>query len=101
MGSVPTFLALVICSGGLAVLDNQTESKKPTGCQVGSEMPSFYVREITGSHPNLAVCLVCKNGERPVVMISVRKLDQQVERLIEALDRIVDSHRAQWLRGFD
>ena len=73
---------------------------KPTGCAVGAEMPIFYVREVTGSRPNLAVCLVCRNGDRPVVMISARKIDQQVKRLIEAVDRTVDAHRADGLRGF-
>jgi hypothetical protein len=80
--------------------DEKPEPKKPTGCEVGAEMPAFYVRDVNGARPNLAVCLVCQNGARPVVMIAVRKIDQQVERLLQAVDRLVDSQRAEGLRGF-
>ena len=90
-------LAIVLTSlfglSGMAP-DDKVETKKPTGCEVGAEVPPFYVREITSDHPNLAVCLVCKNGDRPSVLVSVRKIDQQVERLLAAVDRTVDSHRA-------
>ena len=80
--------------------NTKTELKKPDGCEVGAEVPAFFVREITSDRPNLAVCLVCKNGDRPVVLISVRKIDAQVEQLLKAVDRAVDSHRAEGLRGF-
>jgi hypothetical protein len=83
-----------------AAVDDKAESRKPTGCEIGAEVPPFYVREITGDHPNLAVCLVCKNGDRPSVLISIRKTDAQVERLLAAMDRTVDAHRADGLRGF-
>ena len=96
-------LAIVLTSifGPIATApDDKSEAKKPTGCEVGAEVPAFYVREITSDHPNLAVCLVCKNGDRPSVLVSVRKIDKQVERLLSAIDRTVDSHRAEGLRGF-
>lgn len=90
--------SLFVLSGSAA--DEKPDVKKPTGCDVGAEVPPFYVREITSDHPNLAVCLVCKNGDRPSVLVSVRKINQQVERLLAAVDRTVDSHRAEGLRGF-
>ena len=92
-------LTLLAGLSGMAAND-KTDAKKPTGCEIGAEVPPFYVREITSDHPNLAVCLVCKNGDRPSVLVSVRKIDQQVERLLAAVDRTVDSHRAEGLRGF-
>lgn len=98
-----THLAIVLTLlAGLSGMgaDDNTHAKKPTGCEIGAEVPPFYVREITSDHPNLAVCLVCKNGDRPSVLVSVRRLDQQVERLLAAIDRTVDSHRAEGLRGF-
>ncbi len=64
------------------------------------EVPNFYVREVTGYRPNLAICLVCRYGARPVVLICVRDMDEQVERLIEKVDRTVDSNRGVGLRGF-
>jgi len=64
------------------------------------EVPSFYVREVTSYRPNLAVCLVCRYGARPVVLVCMRDIDKQAESLIEHLDRTVDAHRGVGLRGF-
>lgn len=80
-----------------AVADDR---KRPVGCEVGAEVPPFYVREINSARPNLAVCLVCKNGARPTVMIAARELDSQVGQMLEAVDRALDRHRADGLRGF-
>ncbi len=93
-------IRFVIAFGVLALSDGPTGPNKPQGCEVGAEVPAFYVREITSDRPNLAVCLVCKNGDRPVVLISVRQIDEQVEQLLAAVDRTVDSHRAEGLRSF-
>ena len=98
-----SLLAIVVAAswytGSALVLDGP-EPKKPMGCEVGAEVPAFYVREVTGTRPNLAVCLVCQNGDRPVVLIAVRKLDAQVERLLESVDRTIESHRGDGLRSF-
>ncbi len=72
----------------------------PRGCAVGAAVPAFYVRQVNSQRPNLARCLVCRNGDRPVVMICIRRLDHQVADLLEAIDRSVDTHRAQGLRAF-
>jgi hypothetical protein len=82
-----------------AVGDPPAEPRKQA-CDVGAEVPAFYVREVNGPRPHLAVCLVCKNGSRPSVLVAVRKLDAQVESLLEAVDRSIDGHRADGLRGF-
>ena len=100
MGSLLTIFIPLAVFRGPSPLDCKPEPKKPSGCEIGAEVPAFYVREINGDRPHLAVCLVCKNGERPSVLISVRKIDRQVERLLEAVDRVIDSQRAQGLRGF-
>jgi hypothetical protein len=70
------------------------------GCEVGAEVPYFYVREVTSDRPNLATCLVCRYGARPVVLLCVQRVDEQVEDLIAAVDRAVDAGRGQGLRGF-
>lgn len=100
MGTLLALFLPSLCWGAANTTDEPSGLKKPSGCEIGADVPAFYVRDITSNHPNLAVCLVCKNGDRPVVLISVRKVDQQVERLLEAVDRTVDSHRAEGLRGF-
>ncbi len=68
--------------------------------RTGAEIPYFYVREVTGPRPNLAMCLVCRYGARPVALVCVRKIDDQVAALLEGVDRVVDSHRGVGLKGF-
>src|SRR5262245_41403478 len=92
--SVSILIAAVALSG------DGGDAPKPLGCAVGAEIPSFYVREANSNQPNLAVCLVCKNGDRPVIMIAARRIDAQLERLLRAVDRTIDSKRAEGLRGF-
>jgi len=70
------------------------------GCAVGAEVPSFYVREVTGSRPNEAICLVCRYGARPAVLVCARGLDDHIEKLLIEVDRAVDAERADGLRGF-
>ena len=89
-------VACACCFGPMAA----GEKDAPAGCAVGAEMPSFYVREVTGSRPNQAICLVCRYGGRPAVLVCARGLDERVERLLVKLDRVVDGERAQGLRGF-
>ncbi len=72
----------------------------PDAPELGAEVPSFFVREVTTERPNLATCLVCRYGNRPVVLVCVRKLDSATETLIEAIDRAVDQNRGVGLKGF-
>ncbi len=67
---------------------------------VGQEVPAFFVRDVTSSRPHRAVCLVCRYGDRPVVLLAVRKLNPRVVQLLQRIDRLVDQHRAAGLRGF-
>lgn len=67
---------------------------------VGASIGSFYVREVTGPRPNAASCLVCKYGNRPVVIICCRKLDEIHRQLVLSLDKEIDSRRGLGLRGF-
>lgn len=64
------------------------------------EIPSFFLREVTGPNPNLAKCLVCRYGDRPVVLLCVRDLDDASQALIEEIDHLVDKRRGEGLRGF-
>src|SRR2546422_6249827 len=96
-------LSIVLAAVACACLLSATlagEKDAPAGCSVGAEVPSFYVREVTGSRPNQAICLVCRYGARPTVLICARGLDERVEGLLIKLDQAVDAQRAQGLRGF-
>jgi hypothetical protein len=71
-----------------------------SGLKVGEKVPTFYVRAITGPLKNKSVCYVCRNGDRPVVMLFIRKITPELKQLLKQIDREVDEHRAAGLRGF-
>lgn len=65
-----------------------------------SEVPSFYVRAVTGPLAGKSVCYVCRNGDRPVVIVLLRDLGPDTAPLLKDLDRTVNRHRADGLRCF-
>jgi len=70
------------------------------GLRVGDKVPTFYVRAITGPLKNKSVCYVCRNGDRPVVMLFVRQITPELKMLLKKIDDEVDGHRAAGLRSF-
>jgi hypothetical protein len=66
----------------------------------GDAVPNFYVRAVTGPLQGKSVCYVCRNGDRPVVMILARKIIPRLGELLRAVDQQIDAHRADGLRGF-
>jgi hypothetical protein len=71
-----------------------------SGLKVGDRVPTFYVRAVTGPLKNKSVCYVCRNGDRPVAMLFVRKITPELTRLLKGIDDEVDRHRAAGLRSF-
>jgi hypothetical protein len=71
-----------------------------SGLKVGERVPTFYVRAITGPLKNKSVCYVCRNGDRPVVMLFIRQITPELKRLLKGIDKEVDEHRAAGLRSF-
>lgn len=78
---------------------SQTEPLQ-SGLQVGEKVHTFYVRAITGPLKNKSVCYVCRNGDRPVVMLFVRQITPGLKKLLKGIDAEIDAHRAAGLRGF-
>jgi len=71
-----------------------------SGLEIGDKVPTFYVRAITGPLKNKSVCYVCRNGDRPVVMLFIRQITPELKRLLKGIDGEVDQHRASGLRSF-
>ena len=86
-------------SVGRADEPDRSVPRKPA-LRVGDEVPSFYCRAVTGPLRNKSVCYVCRNGQRPVVMLLMRQLRPEYGRLLQGIDRVVDENRADGLRGF-
>ncbi len=71
-----------------------------SGRAVGERVPQFFVRAVTGPLMNKSVCYVCRNGDRPVVMVFLRDIVEGVPSLLKEIDQCVDQHRAVGLKGF-
>lgn len=76
------------------------EARLLSGREIGEYVPTFYTRAVTGPLMNRSVCYVCRNGQRPVVMVFLRKLETDIKPLLKQVDRLVDDHRAEGLRSF-
>ncbi len=98
LAAVAVSLALTP-SAEVAFAEDPSAKEEAQGSAPGAEVPSFFVRQAVTDKPNAAVCLVCRYGSRPVVMICARGLDDATAELITEIDRFVDGHRAQGLRG--
>ena len=92
------FVALL---GIFLASDVQGEGVTPMeAMSTGDEIPSFYVRAVTGPQAGKSVCYVCRNGDRPVVLVLLKELGPDTAALLKDLDRSVNRHRADGLRCF-
>jgi hypothetical protein len=96
LGAVPSFGVDNDPASGA----DATSEPLQSGLKVGEKVPTFYVRAVTGPLKNKSVCYVCRNGDRPVVMIFVRQITPELKRLLKGIDDEVDRHRAAGLRSF-
>lgn len=90
-------LSLLLC---LCVTIAQGADRIPLAGELGSTVPSFQMRTVSGPDMNKSVCHVCRNGERPVVMVVLRELGPSQRVLLRNLDRVVEKERTRGLRSF-
>ena len=88
----------LVCSGESPVVVSANSSA--VSGKVGDEVPSFYVRTVTGPLAGKSVCYVCRHGDRPVAMVLLRELGADATALLKELNQTVDRHRANGLRCF-
>lgn len=60
-----------------------------SGLQVGDFPEAFYVTDITGPQAGNKLCYRCQYGNRPVVSVFARKMDDKVAKLVKEIDGIV------------
>src|SRR5262249_17740837 len=109
--TLPAFLIAVLLCAGLApgvagpagegpAASAETGEKFQSGLKGGEKVQTFYVRGVTGPLKSRSVCYVCRNGDRPVVMLFIRQITPEVRQLLKAIDGEVDQRRASGLRSF-
>lgn len=103
---VPVAVAIVFGATALSAAERTVETSDAeavsleSGPEVGEYVPTFYSRAVTGPLMNKSVCYVCRNGQRPVVAVYVRRFEPKLKSLLQNIDRVVDRNRVIGLRSF-
>ena len=86
----------------LAVVSVAVAAEKEinSGLPVGEKVPAFNVRDITGPSKGKTLCYRCQYGNRPVVTIFTRSLNDNVSSLIKQVDDVVGSKKDDGMRAF-
>jgi transcriptional regulator of nitric oxide reductase len=71
-----------------------------SGLPVGDQVPAFNVRDITGPNKGKTLCYRCKYGDRPVVAVFTRKVDDTVNELVKKIDAQVGKNEAKKMAAF-
>lgn len=93
-------LTCAVLVTGVIVPSQGDETASPGELEISDEVPSFYVRAVTGPLAGKSVCYVCRNGDRPAVIVLLRELGDDSTALLKQLDQVVNEHRAEGLRCF-
>lgn len=65
-----------------------------SGPQVDGKVPgAFEPYNVTGEAAGTKNCLVCQNGENPVVMIFAHEVTPELTRLLKRVDQITGKHK--------
>lgn len=68
--------------------------------EVGSKVGAFYVTDVTGPEAGKKLCYRCKYGNRPVVTIFSRNIDDQVTSLVKEVDGVVGKNQDKSMAAF-
>jgi hypothetical protein len=58
-----------------------------SGPKVGSDVAPFHVIDVTGEHKGKEVCYRCQFGDKPVVAVFAREMNEKVEKACKELDK--------------
>ena len=95
-----TLVALVACAATTTFA-----AELQSGLAVGESVPAFYVVKAAGAvddgvETGDELCYRCRYGNRPVVMVFSRNADEQLGKMVKALDEIVAQNSGQQMRAF-
>lgn len=71
-----------------------------SGLQVGDYPGAYHVADITGPRAGEKLCYRCTYSSRPVVNIFVRKMDENVVKLVKELDNTVAKNADSKMAAF-
>jgi len=71
-----------------------------SGLEPGDAPAAFNVHDVTGPSAGKSLCYRCQYGNRPVVSVFTREIDQNVTDLIKQLDATVGRNQDNQLKAF-
>ena len=91
-----------LCVMGLIVSACQFASAADlkSGLQIDDFPAPFNVTDVTGPLAGKKLCYRCQYGERPVVSIFVRKMDENTAKLVKQLDEVVGKQKEKKMAAF-
>ena len=93
-----TILAITVLASG--VLTGVNAADIESGLKVGDFAGAYYVSDVTGPAAGEKLCYRCRYGNRPVVNIFTRKMDENVTKLVKQIDEVVGRNRDNGLAAF-
>jgi hypothetical protein len=91
------FTALVAVA---LVLGVASAADPKSGPQVGEKMTPFHPLNCTGDHAGEKYCLICKNGDNPVVVIFARQITPELTKLIKRIDEATEKNKERRMGSF-
>ena len=70
------------------------------GLSVGDGVGAFYVRDVTGPSAGEKLCYRCQYGNKPVVSIFAREMNDNVASLVKQIDSVVADNQSQKMAAF-
>lgn len=71
-----------------------------SGLEVGERPGAFQVRDVTGPSKGKSLCYRCQYGNKPVVTIFTREINEDVAKLVKELDGVVGENQDQKMSAF-
>jgi len=89
----PTIGLLLAVSAAIA-------ADKTEPLQVGDDVGAFYVKDVTGPAAGTELCYRCRFGDRPVVTIFTRVVDDKLAALLKEVDTVVGQNSDKKMAAF-
>lgn len=70
------------------------------GLSVGDEVAAFTVTDVTGPHAGSSLCYRCQFGNRPVVSIFTRDVNDELATLVKQIDGVVGKNQSEKMASF-
>lgn len=71
-----------------------------SGLPVGTRVPAFNVRDVTGPHKGETLCYRCQYGARPVACVFAREATAEVIDLAKKIDEVVGKNKDSKMAAF-